>query len=380
MPEFILNDGIVIRISNPEQIRTPRLVVFEKNVEENIRIMKAYLESVAPGTGFNHMCCHVKTNKSEYVTSMLKNAGIKFFKSTLNEIEMLCSIGVEEIFIAYPVLKQDILFIADKIKKYPDIKFFVQAGTMEHIKILNNAGKEYEIRWNSFIDVDVGMHRTGISPDRVMNIYRLISESEFVSFSGLHGYDGHNDYADKGKMASEVKKSMQYLINLLYDFEKNGVKVPRIVVGGSPSFLDDFSVLYPEVHDKTDIYVSPGTWVYWDSVYNSAYPGKFVFAALVLAQIIDISDGRITLNAGHKRWGADHGSVDIFSIQGAQVFSFSEEHIVLLVNNHSDYKIGDYVLIVPKHICPTVNLYESFIIIDEEGSIKGEFPVDGRNR
>jgi len=44
-------------------------------------------------------------------------------------------------------------------------------------------------------------------------------------------------------------------------------------------------------------------------------------------------------------------------------------------------RIGDYVLVAPRHVCSTVNLWEYFALIDERGEVEiAASPIEGRNR
>jgi len=175
---------------------------------------------------------------------------------------------------------------------------------------------------------------------------------------------------------------METLLKVVAGFREKKIEVPRIMTAGSLTFDLDLAYLYPRIGQETFLQVSPGTWIYWDSEYNRLMPGGFEFAALILAQVIDTStNNRITLNLGHKRWGADRGPVDLFSRSDLKVVSFNEEHTVLQVETDKSFKIGDYLLIVPKHVCSTVNLFEFFSVIGEDGTVeRSEEPVDGRNR
>ena len=107
-------------------------------------------------------------------------------------------------------------------------------------------------------------------------------------------------------------------------------------------------------------------------------------AAVLIARVMDCpGPDRITLNLGYKRWGIDAGPIQRFSQEGLEVESTSEEHTVLKVNRHCKkvFQIGDPVLVVPHHICSTVNLWEDFILIGPTGEIEiASCPVDGRNR
>ncbi|MBC6948323.1 hypothetical protein DWB58_10360, partial [candidate division KSB1 bacterium] len=128
--------------------------------------------------------------------------------------------------------------------------------------------------------------------------------------------------------------------------------------------------------------VSPGTWIFWDSNYERLAPGEFEIAAVILAQVMDIGQPhRFTLNLGHKRWSVDSGPVRFFSRPGLKFVSVSEEHTVLAHEGKETFQIGDYVLLAPHHVCPTINLYEEFSVIGEHGEIEiAASPVDGRNR
>ena len=105
-------------------------------------------------------------------------------------------------------------------------------------------------------------------------------------------------------------------------------------------------------------------------------------AALILAQAAETNGSRrMTLNLGHKRWAADQGAVNCFSIPSAKVVSFSEEHTVLEHDGSQSFKTGDYVLLAPRHVCSTVNLWEYFVIIGSNGRIiNSRAPVSARNR
>ncbi len=369
-------------VNHIERIHTPRLLVFQDRVERNINRMKTYLEEMAPGSGFRHLCTHVKTHKSSHIVQMMLEAGITSFKTSLNEVDLVARCGVKDIFVAYPLLTQDALQLATFINRYPTTKFFVQIGSLAHAEILRLVAESEGIGLDYFIDVDVGMHRTGIAPNRAFELYSHVSGWEGFTFVGLHGYDGHIHTPEAEDRLTEAERAMKSLLGVVDTFRQNEVSVPRIVVAGSPTFRIDLTFLYDKIGKDTWLQVSPGTWVYWDSGYDKLLPGAFEMAAVILAQVMEVGEKRrITLNLGHKRWGADQGPVELFSRPGLKVVSFNEEHTVLEVEGGETFEIGDYVLVVPKHVCSTVNLYEYFTLIREDGEIENvSEPVDARNR
>jgi D-serine deaminase-like pyridoxal phosphate-dependent protein len=60
---------------------------------------------------------------------------------------------------------------------------------------------------------------------------------------------------------------------------------------------------------------------------------------------------------------------------------WSEEHTMVTFPAGENLEIGDYVLISPRHVCSTVNLWESFTVLGPDGEIEVKnCPIEGRNR
>lgn len=382
MPLFRLNTQAPYRINDPARLATPRLLVFQDRIARNIESMRHKLEALAPNSGFRHLCPHVKTNKSTLLTRQLVQAGIVAVKVTMREIELAVAAGAKNIFVAYPLLEHEALLLARLIKQNPQTNFQVQIGSLAHAAILKRVAGRESIVWNYFLDLDVGMHRTGMLPEQALGVHAEISAQRYFNFIGLHGYDGHVHFPSFEERQREAEHAMRKLLEVLRAFLARNIAVERIVVAGSPTFELDLKILVREIKNGPLVQVSPGTWIFWDSNYEKLTPGKFEIAALILAQVMDVGSGnRITLNLGHKRWAAESGRIELFSRPGLRVVSFSEEHTVLEHPAEEKFEVGDYVLIAPRHVCPTVNLYEDFSVIDDEGKIAiPSSPVDGRNR
>ena len=210
------------RIENPQQIETPRLLVFRKKLENNIQRMGEYLNQTAPGTGFRLLCPHVKTHKSIWVTKKLMNTGIEYFKATPNEVEMLIKAGARHILVAYPLMLPSARRLALLVTMNPKIDFTVQVGHLQHAKILRQAAMEAHIRWKYYFDIDIGMHRTGIQPDEAFALFKQIDGWKELNFFGLHGYDGHVHSADPVQRKKLVQQSMGMVLSCVKIFNDNG--------------------------------------------------------------------------------------------------------------------------------------------------------------
>lgn len=379
--EFRIPGQVPYQLETPAALATPRLLVFRDRVQRNLARMRQYLEAIAPASGYRHLCPHVKTNKSSQVTGWMRAAGITHYKTTMRELEMTLQAGVQSVFIAYPLLPHEARTAAQCLKKSPHVDIQVQIGNRAHAEILATVAQAEQVSWRYFIDLDVGMHRTGIAPRQAFELYSQIVTWPHFEFAGLHGYDGHIHHATLAERRAAAQQAMAELLAVYRGFRAAGVTVPRIIVAGSPAFRLDLEILLPAVEHDTLVQVSPGTWIFWDSNYEALAPGEFEIAAVILAQVIEAGQGRLTLNLGHKRWAADSGPVELFSRPGLRVLSFSEEHTVLQQAGSDDIKIGDYILLSPRHVCPTVNLFADFAVIGPQGEIEVlHSPVDGRNR
>ncbi len=362
-------------IHKPQDIPTPRLLVFEDRIDHNIAKMAEMIKILGPEFNLSRLCPHVKTHKSIWTTKKLLHAGVTIFKATLNEVEMLIAAGVKKIFIAYPLLPHSAQLLAQKIKAHPGIEFYIQIGHEKHITPMLEIAHKHKIVWRFFIDLDVGMHRTGCRPESAKTLYHAFP----MVFEGIHAYDGHLHQDDHEERRKQAAISIETLEEVLDNFYGTGILVPRVILGGTPGLLADLKVLKTK-HLPTDIFLSPGTWIYFDGTAHALMPGTFDIAACILAQVIDCpAPNTATLNLGHKRWAIDQGPIKDFSVPGIKAVSWSEEHTVV-TNPGNKLGYGDYVLIAPKHICSTVNLYSHFAVIKEGEIIIDNCPVDGRNQ
>jgi len=105
-------------------------------------------------------------------------------------------------------------------------------------------------------------------------------------------------------------------------------------------------------------------------------------AALVLTRVISKpAPNRLCLDLGHKALGSEmpHPRVQFLNLLDAQAVVHSEEHLVVETASAKDFKIGDLLYGMPRHICPTVALHAEATVI-EKGKITGSWKVAARNR
>ena len=73
----------------------------------------------------------------------------------------------------------------------PGVTFRAVVDKKDAARALSGAFSDAESTIDLPVDLDVGMHRTGIAPERATPLYRLWAALPGVTPGGLHAYDGH---------------------------------------------------------------------------------------------------------------------------------------------------------------------------------------------
>lgn len=342
-------------VENINEIDSPGLLIYPDRVKENIRIAKSFLDNP------NRLRPHIKTNKSPEVTRMFVEAGITKFKcATVAEAEMLAMNGAKDVLLAHQPVGPKAGRLTELIKKYPSVKFSTIVDDAAVARTLKGI--------DLYIDLNVGMNRTGIEPEKALPLYNEF-ESQIV---GLHAYDGHLRDPDLSIRKKQSDEGFEKVLAL-----QSRIANPKltIVAGGTPSF---------SIHAKRkDVECSPGTFIYWDKGYQSVLTEQpFLIAALVVTRVVSMpTNDTICVDLGHKGIASENPidkRVYFLNAEGLTPIGHSEEHLVLKTNGHQ-FKVGDVLYGVPHHICPTVNLYDAPNII-ENGKYVGNWETVSRKR
>ena len=162
------------------------------------------------------------------------------------------------------------------------------------------------------------------------------------------------------------------------------MSVPEVVTAGTPTFPCSFS--YEGFRGGEFIHrVSPGTLVYGDATSLAQLPGAYGYApaVLVLTRVVSRPhDGIITCDAGHKAVSADAGVPTCVVAGHAELMPLgpSEEHLPMAVEGGTPGpQVGDALYLLPRHICPTVNNFDSALLV-RDGQIVSVEKVTARGR
>ncbi|HEY4154269.1 MAG TPA: D-TA family PLP-dependent enzyme [Puia sp.] len=342
-------------IDQVDKIDSPALCIYKDRIRENIRRL---LENVPA----QQVRPHVKTNKTAEVCRMMMEAGISKFKcATIAEAEMLGMTGAKDVLLAYSPTGPKISRFLRLIKKYPDARFSCLVDSAEGARAVSSAFNNENRIADIFIDLNVGMNRTGISPDRAMALYETIRNLPGIRLTGLHAYDGHiheKDFDERKAACIEAFREVPALKKAMETLAGYSIS---LVAGGSPSYL---------IHARQgDRDCSPGTFIFWDKGYKDGLPEQpFDYAALLLCRIISIpAPNTLCVDLGHKSVAAENPQPRVFFLNAPDAIptAQSEEHLTLTVTDTGAYQIGQVLYGVPRHICPSVALYDKALVIEK---------------
>ena len=362
------------QLGEPEAIETPAMLIFEEQVDHNIRL----LCELAGGAA--HLMVHVKTHKCTAIARKQVEAGILAFKcATLKEVEVALEAGGQEVLLAYPLVQ------ALKAERFCALtaahhqaRVSAIASQALHLEVLGQAAGAKGLVARVMLDLDVGMHRTGLAPgDEAAALYRQIGAHPHLEPAGLHAYDGHDHQSDPAAREGEALQHLEELQAFKARLESEGLPVPRMVAGGSFSFA-----YYARSGQALG---SPGTCVYWDAGYSRMMPElPFRWAVLVLCQVVDRHPhlGTITTDLGYKGICGDpplERRAKLVGREDAVLQLQNEEHGVFRLEGELP-AVGTYLLAVPGHVCPTTLLYPGSYVIDQAGEVGDYYPHTARDR
>jgi D-threonine aldolase len=357
-------------IKNIAEIDSPALLVYKDRVHNNIETLVKSIDDSS------RLRPHIKTCKSPEVAKMMMVAGMKKFKcATVSEAEMLASAGAPDVLLAYQPVGPKATRLVTLLQNYPQTKFSCLIDNISSAtllgKVMASAGKTIDV----YIDLNVGMNRTGIAVDQAIALFEACRSIKGIKVMGLHAYDGHirdKEYEIRKEKCDNAFAGIESLQN---EIEKRFHSSMIIVAGGTPTYT---------IHNKRkNIECSPGTFVYWDKGYEQILPEQqYKFAALVLARVISKpADDIICIDLGHKAIASENplnNRVYFLNDESLQPTGHSEEHMTLRTSG-KHYEIGDVLYGVPHHVCPTVALHDRACVV-ENNSVTDYWTTDSRNR
>jgi D-serine deaminase-like pyridoxal phosphate-dependent protein len=359
------------RIENESEVFSPSLLVYPERIEENIRRMVAIAGNV------NRLRPHVKTHKMSEVVKLQMKYGISKFKcATIAEAEMAASCGALDILLAVQPVGPNIERFFRLKKMYGNLNIACIADSEPVIRQISETAIRYDTNAGIWLDINVGMNRTGILPgDDAIRLFRLTGSLPGLKATGLHVYDGHIHDKDVNLRRQKCDESYQPVQKMIDEIRSGSKEEVKIVAGGSPTF--------PLHALRKDVEVSPGTILLWDWGYGCSFTDMdFLNAAVLFTRVVSKPSGElICLDLGHKAVGSEmpQPRVQLLEIDDYTITGHNEEHMVVKSTRSAPLHPGAAVYAIPWHICPTVDRYDKVYAV-KGNRVSEEWNVTARRR
>ena len=364
------------QIRGLDDVLTPALAIYADVVDANVRAILRVL-----GGDPNRWRPHVKTAKLEFIMQGLVEAGVVDFKcATTLELLSACRAGARDVLVAYPMQGANAARVKEMARQFPGVRVSALVEAAAGVAIW--AGSTVSL----FVDVNPGMNRTGVAPDRteeVLGVVRAIRGAG-LEFRGLHYYDGQLRQENLAERTAAAHRGYDGLMKLTTALEAGGVAIPEMVTAGTPTL--PCSLAYAGFRSERFMHrVSPGTVVYGDATSLAQPPAEYGLrpAVMVVSRVVSHpAPNIVTCDAGHKSVSADAG-VPTCAVLGRPELTPlhpSEEHLPLDVPPGAAVPaIGEFLFLLPRHVCPTVNNFDDALIV-RQGTIERVERVTARGR
>ncbi len=344
---------------------TPTVVIHAGKVEANLRRAQAY----ADRHGLR-LRPHIKTHKMPHLAARqieLGAAGITCQK--LGEAEVMADAGIADIFLPYNIIGTAKLVRLGELKRR--VKLSVTADNAVVAAGYVATFVDPVAPLPVLVECDTGMGRCGVTtPEAAVELARVIAAAPGLSFGGLMTFPATH-------RTIEARAFLERTITLLV---AAGLPPAIVSSGGTPD-------LYGAGEDAgTVTEYRPGTYVFSDRFQVEKGLGTYDDCALsVLTTVVSRpTDTRAVIDAGSKALTSDLLGLDGYgylpAYPNARIVSLSEEHGVIDFSaSPRRPEIGERLHVIPNHVCPVVNLFDSVHFLLADGSIE-DVPVAARGR
>lgn len=338
----------------PFDVETPALILDLARLTSNIAAMSVSARSKAVD-----LRPHAKTHKSIQIADLQVEAGaVGITVATVSEAEAFAAQGIDDIFIAYPVLP-----VGAKARRFKDLvdrvalRVGVESSAGARAIAAASEGGDISV----VIEIDSGQHRTGV---QASDAAALATECRRLGLTvdGVFTHGGHA-YSDPGapqRAGTDEGDQLELAASALRDA---GFTVSVVSAGSTPTWRA------PRPSAVTE--ERPGTYVFGDRQQLALGSQQHEdCAAWIAATVVSSRDGRVVIDAGSKALTGERptwldGFGAVAELGNAVITRISEHHGILDGVDSSAVAVGDMVSVLPNHICTAVNLFDEYVVVDD---------------
>ncbi len=356
---------------------TPSLLLDLDLLEANLQRM----QTLADRAG-KKLRPHAKTHKcSALARQQMETGAIGICVAKISEAERLVDAGIGRVLVTGPQVT------LRKIERSVALRgrapgLILAVDDREAAERLAAECRIASMTMDVLLDVDVGLHRTGVSPADAADLAAHICSLPELRLRGIQAYAGHVQHLRS--YAERQAASLESLRQVVPLFRELRASVPTCdIFSATGTGTCDIDLAIPEV---TELQV--GSYVCMDTEYrglgsagDQARFTAFGPALRVLTTVVSVNQpGFVTVDAGLKALYRDGGVPQVFAPPdaGLRYDWFGDEYGRLSYDyTGAAPALGTVLEVIPSHCDPTVNLFDRFHLIRGD-AVVGEWPIDLR--
>ncbi|MEQ9144042.1 MAG: DSD1 family PLP-dependent enzyme [Parvibaculaceae bacterium] len=375
-----VNEKLVGTPGSRARMATPALVIDLPAFEANLSKMAAHC--AASGLTLRP---HAKTHKcAEIARRQIAAGAVGICCAKLGEAEALGAEGIGSILLTSPVVTPFAIERLMALNAALD-DLIVAVDNPENAATLSEAGEQAGKPLQVVMDLDIGLHRTGIRPgDDALALARQIEESPYLRFKGLQAYGGHLMHIEG--FAERREKSLAAMAELAAMRDRlaaDGIACEILTGGGTGTFDID-----PEAQVLTEL--QGGSYIFMDKQYNdvggrdgTSLADAFQTSLFVQMSVVSNNTPKLaTTDAGFKSFSTDADPPVLAdgAPEDASFFFFGDEQGgVLLSSANEKLALGTVLTAVTPHCDPTVNLYDAYHVVEGDRLV-AIWPIEARGK
>ncbi len=343
----------MVRVQSKQEIPTPALLLDLDAFESNLALMASRVRQSRKA-----LRPHAKAHKCvEIARRQIAAGAIGLCVATVPEAELFFNAGIQGLLLTSP--------LADPLK----MARAVATGAMvvvDHLQQVNwyqDAAYAAARHVDVLIDLDVGDHRTGATPDQAIAIALAVARSTHLKLRGLQAYSVSGSHAGPQADPSEGRAERTRISEAAFqsaaatrdELARQGLPT-EILSGGSTGSWDIDS----DITAVTEL--QAGSYIYMDMAYGKlGLP--FRSALSVLTTVISAShDAFVTVDGGFKAFSTDRGYGPETRAYPGSTYRWGGDEFGYLDIASARPRLGDKIEFIPPHCDPTVNLYDRIYV------------------
>jgi D-serine deaminase-like pyridoxal phosphate-dependent protein len=355
-----------------DSLDTPSMIVDLDLMESNIQKLMGKLLP----TGVK-VRPHLKTTKSAVLAKKMAAAGATGgCVAKLSEAEVMTSAGFDDLLITCEIVgPAKVARLVELYQRNPKLRIVVdsEAGASAINDALARSGATAPI--SVLVDVDVGLHRTGVPPgEPAVALARHIGTLKHLKIIGVQGYEGHLQHLhSRAERERQCLAAMKTLVDTASLLREAGFDIAVVTTGGTGTA--EFCATVPGVTE-----VQPGSFIFMDTDYRNAVGSFYANSLTILSTVLSKQGPQsVTIDSGLKSLTTDSGLAECKDARYTYAVLGDEHGALSWEDDTPPLSVGDRVEMIPSHIDPTINLFDVYYA-HRKGVIEEIWPVDARGK